>query len=122
MELQFRTLPQPDGSIRVETKLGNSFLASTWEHFMTSASLDEIADECGKEIALQHRRANLRKFKVWTRRVVEVETTVEALGVDEAIEIASNIDANDRAWTEVGFSSDAMLDTIDTSNVTEIDD
>jgi hypothetical protein len=53
------------------------------------------------------------QFKVYAKRITDIETVVEAADPDEAAEIANEIDPTDRQWEDSGNS---VLDDISPVN------
>jgi hypothetical protein len=42
------------------------------------------------------------KFKVYAKRITDIETIIEAADQDEAAELASELDPRDRQWNDSG--------------------
>jgi hypothetical protein len=77
MELRFRTTQLDDGKIRIEA-ITNPWpgMTAAWENFETCASIEEAAEVCGEEVAIQLRRELLEDAKVLLTIPIELRVSV----------------------------------------------
>lgn len=60
MQINFKVVATTDGKIEVHAAPNpeSAGLASPWSRFGTFATIDEAAEECGREVAIQFKRTN----------------------------------------------------------------